>query len=140
MVQMAQFGTESQCWGCEQPEPAVQGSQAVEGPTVGGAPQLRPVVLMLPALATKAAGIRHNPASTHQPPVAGGRRAVNVDGKRQTQKHGPAALPPPYHVIAQVVPLAYQRGQPPANPYCDGFVGFFFNSSLTLAIKFTLYT
>lgn len=60
--------------------------------------------------------------------------------RKANTKQGPAGLPLPYHVIAQVVPLAYQRGQPPTNPYCDGFVGFFFNSSLTLAIKFTLYT
>lgn len=27
----------------------------------------------------------------------------------------PTGLPPPYRVIAQVVPLAYQRGQPPTH-------------------------
>lgn len=46
------FGTESQCWGCERPE--------------------------LPALATKAAGIRHNPMAgqcQHTPTTCGRRKA-----------------------------------------------------------------
>lgn len=49
----------------------------------------------------------------------------------------PPGLPPPYCVIAQVVPLAYQRGQPPTHTV---MAFFFFNSSLILAVKFTLYT
>lgn len=95
-------------------------------------PRAQAWVLMLSALVTKAAGLRHNPS--------GRSKAGCYCGEKQTQNHGPAGLPSPYHVIAQVVPLAYQRGQPPTNPYCDGFVGFFLNSSLTLVIKFTLYT
>lgn len=57
------FGTESQCWGYEQPEPAAQGTQAAEGHTVlrVRSPRAHTSVLMLPALVTKAAGPRHNP-------------------------------------------------------------------------------
>lgn len=55
--------------------------------------------------------------------------------RKANTKQGPDGLPPPYHVIAQVVPLAYQRGQPPTNPYCDGFVGFFLIQVLHLLLS-----
>lgn len=66
------FGTESQCWGCEQPEAAAQGSQAAEGHTVlhWRSPRAQALVLMLLALVTKAAIPWPASASTHQPPVA----------------------------------------------------------------------
>lgn len=41
-------------------------------------------------------------------------------------------------MIAHIVPLVYQKGQPPTHTVMAFFV--FFNSSLTLAVKFTLYT
>lgn len=127
LVQKASAGAvSSQRWLCRLP-----GSRGSHG-AVLEEPRVQASVLTLPALVTKAAGTRHNPTAGqcwHTPSTCGRSKAGCSCGEKQTQKHRPAALAPPYHVIAQVVPLAYQRGQPPTNPYCDGFVDFFFNSS-----------
>lgn len=86
-----------------------------------------------PALVTKAAGTRHNPTA-RQCHLWQKQGRLLMWTKANTKPRSCWSAPS-LPVIAQVVPLAYQRGQPPTNPYCDGFVGFLFIQVLHLLLS-----
>lgn len=60
-------------------------------------------------------------------------------GKSKDKNTLPTGLPPPYLVIAQIVPLAYQRGQPPNHTVMAFFCGFLIQVlHLLLSLHFIL--
>lgn len=47
--------------------------------------------------------------------LAAARPPANTGNETKQSNTLPTGLPPPYHVIAQLVPLTYQRGEPPVH-------------------------
>lgn len=47
--------------------------------------------------------------------LAAARPPANTGNETKQTNTLPTGLPPPYHVIAQLVPLTYQRGEPPVH-------------------------